>query len=67
MNDYRVKVNSWVVVRARNASDAKAKAELSLRRAVAVAYLKDDNHFTIPWELYGWEATGKPERVDDEE
>lgn len=67
MNEYRVKVNSWVVVKARNASDAKAKAELALRSAVAHDYHYMTERWGEPWELFGWEATGKPERVNDDE
>ena len=76
MNDYRVKVNSYVVVKARNQKDALAKAELALRKSVAWSYANswpsdrfDESEFLPwgePWERFGWEATGKPERIEQE-
>ena len=70
MNDYRVKVNSYVVVKARNQKDALAKAELALREAVKMAQASTDpkiaDRWGEPWERFGWEATGKPERIEQE-
>ncbi len=63
MSRYRVKVESWVVVEARNATDAKATAELALRSAIKTAYAEGDT-FADGWHLYGWEAK-KAEKVEE--
>lgn len=52
---YRVRVESWVVVEAANVTQAKARAELALRKAVREAYL-ESHDFADGWELYGWQA-----------
>ena len=67
MNDYRVCVRSYVVVRARNAKQAPAQAELAVRQAIEANY-RDAEHdrWGEPWERFGFQATGKPERIDAE-
>lgn len=65
MNRYRVKVESWIVVEARNVTDAKAKAELAHRKTIEVAYMGTAGRFSEPWELYGWQAK-KAERINDD-
>lgn len=67
MNDYRVKVNSWVVVKARDQKDALAKAELALRKAVEADYREDHNRWGELWEGFGFQATGKAQRVTIDE
>jgi len=65
MNRYRVRVMSYVVVEARNAVEAKAKAEVGLRHAVSTAY-RQTSMFADGWHLYGWEAK-KAEKVPEDE
>jgi len=40
MSKYRVKVETYVVMDAKSNSDARAKAELAVRQAVADSYRK---------------------------
>lgn len=42
MSKYRVKVETYVVMDAKSNSDARAKAELAVRQAVADSYRKGD-------------------------
>lgn len=65
MTRYRVRVESYVVVEARNVSDAKATAEMALRSAVKTAYAEGDA-FADGWHLYGWEAK-KAEKVGEDD
>ena len=69
MTSYRVRVDVWVAVEARNQAQAKAKAEQAVRLAVATAYREDiaGSAFSDGWELYGFRALGKPEAVRDDE
>lgn len=62
---YRVKVESYVVVEARNVAQAKARAETGLRYAVSDAY-RQTELFADGWHLYGW-AAKKAERVAEDE
>lgn len=70
VNSYRVKVNSFVVVRARDQKDALARAELALRQAVTASYESDDrkiaDQWADGWHLFGFQATGKPERIEED-
>jgi hypothetical protein len=68
VNAYRVKVESYVMVNARNEKDAKAVAEVALRKAVAKDYRETTlDHWSEPWEGFGFLATGKPAKVVDDE
>ena len=62
---YRVRVESYVVVEARNVEQAKARAELALRKAVKIEYAEGDT-FADGWHLYGW-AAKKAEKVAEDE
>jgi hypothetical protein len=70
MSVYRVKVESYVAVTARTAQDAKARAELSLRRAVLQSY---DSELRSEAELWadGWERFSfqakRAEKVGDDD
>lgn len=65
MKPYRVKVEAFVVVPARTATDAKARAELALRKAVVVDYLADQTQrWADAWEGFGFRARGA-ERYED--
>ena len=66
-NRYRVCVKSYVVVQARNAKEAPAKAELAVRQAIEASYRDDEGgRWGEPWERFGFQATGKPERIEQE-
>jgi hypothetical protein len=65
MSRYRVKVESYVVVEASNVGQAKARAELALRKAIREAYLESGD-FADGWELYGWQAK-KAERLGEDD
>lgn len=65
MSTYRVRVDTYVVVEARNVSDAKAKAELALRSAIKTAYAEGDT-FADGWHLFSWCAK-KAEKVTDDD
>jgi hypothetical protein len=68
MNAYRVKVESYVVVNARNEKDAKAVAELAVRHAIAKDYRETDlERWADGWEGFGFLATGKPAKVVNDE
>ena len=70
MNRYRVKVDSYVVVNADSIAYAKANAELALRKAVQAVYESGDlstaNMLASGWQLYSFQAKGKPEKVNDD-
>lgn len=68
MSRYRVKVESWVVVEARNGTVAKAKAEIAHRKAIAhwYAHNQDPPEFADGWHLFSWCAK-KAEKVPDGE
>jgi hypothetical protein len=56
------------MVNARNEKDAKAVAEVALRKAVAKDYRETTlDHWSEPWEGFGFLATGKPAKVVDDE
>lgn len=72
MNRYRVCVHSYVVVEADNEKQAKARAELAVRKAVDHAYLTMDVATNRPLfgdgiERFGYVAKGKPERLTDDD
>lgn len=71
MTRYRVRVNVWVAVEATNAKSAKAIAENAVRHSVAVTYREEADairpRFASGWELFGFQAVGTPEKVDDDE
>ena len=68
MTVYRVCVHSYVVVEARNAVHAKARAELALRKVVSHEYTYEElgNLFADGWHLFGWEAKKAVKVADDE-
>ena len=68
MSRYRVRVESYVVVEARNGTVAKAKAEIAHRKAIAhwYAHNQEPPELADGWELYGWQAK-KAERVAEDE
>ena len=68
MTSYRVRVESYVVVEARNAVQAKAWAELALRKVVSHEYTYEElgSLFADGWHLYGWEAKKAVKVTDDE-
>jgi hypothetical protein len=66
MSRYRVKVESYVVVEGRNVAEAKAHAELAVRKAIKAAYVGDER-FADGWDRFGFLATGKPERLTDDD
>ena len=63
MARYRVKVESFVLINARNVEQAKARAELALRKAVREAYL-ESRDFADGWEQYGWLAKKAEKKVE---
>lgn len=64
---YRVRVDSYVVVEARNVVEAKARAEIALRQAVAADYRTDvHGRWGEGWHLFGWQSK-KAERVNDDD
>lgn len=59
MTAYRVRVESFVVVDATSNSDAKAKAELAVRQAVADSYRSEGSpHWADDWQSFGFRARG---------
>lgn len=54
---YRVRLEVFVLVDAKSNTDAKAKAELAVRKAVKRAYLDDDG-FADGFEAFGFRARG---------
>jgi hypothetical protein len=67
---YRVKVQAFVVVPAGSAGAAKAKAEVSLRKAVRESFLTDSGSLPLwgdEWDGFGFQAVGTPEKVGDDE
>lgn len=57
MTMYRVKVETFVVIRAISNSDAKAKAELAVRQAVADSYRSERSpHWADAFEGFGFRA-----------
>ena len=69
MSAYRVRVDVWVCVEARNQAQAKAKAEQAVRRAVKEDYAGDTEGdcYADGWHLFGFRALGKPEQVKNDE
>ena len=57
MAAYRVRVEVFVLVDAKSNTDARAKAELAVRKAVKRAYLDDDG-FADGFEAFGFRARG---------
>lgn len=54
---YRVKVETYIVVTAKSNSDAKAKAELAVRQAVADSYRSEGvAYWGDGWEAYSFRA-----------
>jgi hypothetical protein len=74
MTRYRVKVESFVCVEARNVEQAKARAELALRKVIRNEYtyeLMSETDGVAPlfaegWELFGFNAK-KAERIADDD
>ena len=57
MAAYRVRVEVFVLVDAKSNTDARAKAELAVRKAVKRAYLDDDG-FADGFDAFGFRARG---------
>lgn len=68
MRRYRVKVESYVVVEARNSKEALSRGELALRRSVEHWYRHDESgkNFGDGWHLFGFNAR-KAVRVEDDD
>ena len=65
MSSYRVRVEAHVVVEAKSNTDARAKAELAVRQAVAASYREGDSpDWSDGWEAFGFRARGS-ERYED--
>jgi hypothetical protein len=64
---YRVKVETYVVVPARNVKDAKGRAELAVRRAIERSYrsIDDEDRWADGWEGFAFYAVGTPKLWDD--
>lgn len=65
MGSYRVKVEAHVVVDAKSNTDARAKAELAVRQAVADSYRQGGSpYWSDDWQAFGFRARGS-ERYED--
>lgn len=59
MSSYRVRVEAHVVVEAKSNTDARAKAELAVRQAVADSYRSEGSpHWADDWTAFGFRARG---------
>lgn len=69
MSTYRVRVESYVVVEARSIGQAKERAEVALRKAVAEDYRRMperlDRRWADDWQLFAFEAK-KAERLPND-
>ena len=65
MSSYRVRVEAHVVVEAKSNTDARAKAELAVRQAVAASYREGGSpDWSDGWEGYAFRARSS-ERYED--
>ena len=67
MSTYRVRVESYVVVEARSIGQAKERAEVALRKAVAADYQSGDDggRWADGWNYFAFEAK-KAERLPND-